>query len=197
MEEFVVNEEIERELEKKVRKKFKRWKTGRWIVLLLFVIIAGIAVILGIRASKLDAMAVIMVSIIFVPLIIIFPTAAYSFAISGGRDILLARAGEKVYLDATQLRNVFAPKAQQTTDAVSLEIHVPYDKIIEMQWNADMCRLEITAEYKHIQTKYGFRKEQLISDKPVILYGYFESMEKMMDLLETYANKKIAGRDRV
>lgn len=75
-----------------------------------------------------------------------------------------------------------------------VEICVPYDKIREMHWNAELCRLEISAEYKYITFKNNVANEQVVNNKPIIIYGYFGSMDKMMNQLENYTNKKITGR---
>jgi len=194
MEEFAANEKRSKEIAGIGRKNSKRWKIGRWIGILLIAIAVITPVSCGMSMDGEDTFGSIMFSLIYSVPILIAAFIVFGAAASGGYDNMLIRADEKVYLDTTQLRNVFTPRNKQNINADSVEINVSYESIKEMLWNAVLCRLEITAEYKYIERKQGFPKVKVITDNPVILYGYFDSMEKMLDLLETYTNKKITGR---
>lgn len=196
MDEYVANSKKEKEIVKRIRKKHKRWKVGRWFVLALALWVGYSAVSMVARAgpglnSEEYGLAIIGVSLLpFIAMLI-----AYAISIGGGRDILLARTSEKVYIDSTQLRDVFTPNFKQVINADTVEICVPYANIREMHWNADLCRLEIAAEYKYVLLNNNSTIEQNVSNKPVILYSYFGSMEKMMNQIEEYSNKKITGRN--
>jgi uncharacterized membrane protein len=200
MDEYVASNKKEKEISKKIRKKFKRWKVGRWFVLAIALLVSFSIINTAIRGADqlnggFDGITGFIFAIIgFSLLPFIAMLIVYAISIGGGRDILFARSAEKVYLDSKQLRNVFTPNFKQVTNADSVEICVPYDKIREMCWNAELCRLEITAEYKYILFKNNAANEQVINNKPVILYGYFGSMEKMLNQIENYTNKKIIGR---
>lgn len=200
MNEYIASNKKEKEIAKKVRKKYKRWKTGRWIIFALAILVifiitnTAIRSIDQLRGGSDGIIGFIFVIIGFSLLPFIAMLIVYAISIGGGRDILFARSAEKVYIDPTQLKNVFTPNFKQVTNADSVEICVPYDKIREMHWNAELCRLEISAEYKYITFKNNVANEQVVNNKPVIIYGYFGSMDKMMNQLENYTNKKITGR---
>lgn len=201
MDEYVASNKKEKEIAKKVRKKHKRWKIGRWFILALALWVSYSIINTAIRGADqlsggADGITGFIFAIIgFSLLPFIAMLIVYAFSIGGGRDILFARSAEKVYLESKQLKNVFTPNFKQVTNADSVEICVPYDKIYEMYWNAELCRLEIAAEYKYILFKNNVSNEQIVNNKPVILYGYFGSMEKMMNQIENYTNKKITGRN--
>lgn len=200
MDEYIASNKKEKEIAKKVRKKHKRWKIGRWIILAFALLVVFIIVDTAIRSvDQLSGgsdgiigfiFAVVGFSLLpFIAMLIV-----YAISIGGGRDILFARTAEKVYLDSTQLKNVFTPNFKQVINADSVEICVPYEKIREIHWNTELCRLEISAEYKYITFKNNVANEQVVNNKPIIIYGYFGSMDKMMNQLENYTNKKITGR---
>jgi len=201
MDEYVANRKKEEKIVKKIRTKFKRWKIGRWFVFALALLVVYSIInnaITGVEELTRGAEGIlvyILGIIAFALLPFIAMLIAYAISMGGGRDILLARSAEKVYLDSTQLRNVFTPNFKQITKADIVEICVPYENIREMIWKQDLCRLEITAEHKIILTNYDVSSENTVADKPVILYGYFNSMDKMLNQLESYTNKKITGRN--
>lgn len=200
MNEYIASNKKEKEIAKKVRKKHKRWKIGRWVIfafaiLVMFMIIyTAIKSIDQLRGGSDGIIGFIFAIIGFSLLPFIAMLIVYAISIGGGRDILFARSAEKVYINTTQLKNVFTPNFKQIVNADSVEICVPYDKIREIHWNAELCRLEISAEYKYITFKNNVANEQVVNNKPVIIYGYFGSMDKMMNQLENYTNKKITGR---
>lgn len=200
MYEYIANDKKEKELAKTIRKRYKRWKIGRWFVLILLLAVIGSIVsnaVTGMDELKRGAEGILvyilgLVGFALIPFIAML--IVYAISISAGRDILRARSTKRVYLDPTQLRNTFTPNFTQIIDADFVEICVPYENIQAMSWNKGLCRLEITAVHTLTLQKDGTTKEQVVKDKPVILYDYFDSMDRMLSQIEVFTNIKIVGR---
>jgi len=196
VEEFRANRNKEKKLIKLVRKRFKRWLIGRWVVLaaVIGIVCYIVHIILLAPNAPLSDM------LLYIPLVILLPAVGtlvlYAFIISGGRDIILARSAEKVFLDSEKLRNVFTPIHKQITNADVVVICVPYDNIINMLWNNNLQRLEITAEHTQTLVLHGVSTERTISNKPFIIYDYFGSMDKLLSQLEERSSIGITGRNQ-
>jgi len=202
LEEYNANQEIEKNLIKLVRKQFKRWKIGRYFVILAFFItIANIIRTAWFGRGELTGsvdgvLTYIFVIIGFSLIPFIVAMLIYAYSVCGGRDILKARLNEKVYLNDDYLINVFTPKHKQLIDADLVEYKINFYDIHELIWNADFHRLEITANFQYKMThRFKGEKIQEKKNETVILYEYFDSMQQLMDHLEQKSNKKITGRN--
>ena len=198
MEEYVANYKKEKKLVKPVRKQYKRWKVGRYIAALAFLAVLSYALynawfFYGRNVTIEEYIA----SIVLFPLVpFIGALIIYAIVIGGGRDILMTRLNERIYIKDECFVITFTPKFKQLTDADLVEYTVNFGDVHEMEWKSDFHRLEILADFQYrMLCRLSGEKTEEKKNEPVIIYEYFDMMPQLMDSLEQKTGKKITGRN--
>lgn len=208
MEFYLSNTEKQKKIKKSVCRSFRRWKIGFPLALvwlaadLIITIFLATQMNLGYHAGPGPAWLGIVEGIGFsIALFGIFAIPGLlilAYAMSGGRNAILARLEEKIYLEPDGLRDLYSPRFATGTLAEKKEYTVRYDRMREIRWNRRKQRLEIRCdclyrEYLHYQMGKvkGNYKENYMEDGWFYIYGYFDHMDHMIASLERMTGKSI------
>lgn len=187
MNEYYTSEEKENALAKRVRKTTKKWIIGNIIAALFGTV--GILFVILIFASGGRGAEAVALSVAFLIVPVIGVLISLAVARSGGRDILLARMGEKVYLTDAELVESYTPRFKTVDAAVLVENRVAYSSITSITHEKE-CRYVICGDVKTVKYSAGAQSEVVQGDK-IVLYDYFEDTVGLLANLTKYCNVPI------
>lgn len=208
MELYFSNLEKQKKIKRSVCRSFRRWKIGFPMALtwfgadLIITIFLAIHMRLGYHTGPGPAwlgivegigFPVVLFGIISIPGLLIL-----AYAMSGGRNAILARLEEKIYLEPDGLRDLYSPRFATGTLAEKMEYTVRYDRMRELRWNGEKQRLEIRCDFLyreylhyHMGKVKGNCTENYTEDGWFYIYGYFDNMDHMISSLERITGQSI------
>ena len=186
---------IDIEKEKAIAKKV-RFRSKRFIVctiLALAILILGI-----IKAFDLYCVKDLIGACVRLSLCLIAALLVFAIAVSGGRDILLARCDDRIILKDDELIEVFTPKYLSDYSYNRQENHLAYEAIESIKFNKQLYRYELYGPVEcrkilDVQGTYDCKESKIITEKPLIIYCCFENMEMMINELVSKTKLQIEG----
>lgn len=189
MKEYPADETREQELVRKVRTTTRKWKIGNALAVIFALIGLGLAaaVVLSgaVRGAELVAS---LVAVLLFPLLGALLSSAV--ARTGGRDILLNRINERVYMDGNELIESYTPRFRQLDPAVLIENHISYSDIADVVHKKRTCQYVLRGKVTTVRRGMNGNAETEETDT-IVLYDYFADMETMLADLEKYSGHSI------
>ena len=200
MQKYIMDLKKEKSIVKIVRNNSKTWQIGRWffygtVILTSYIMIDN--AIIGInhlrKGGEIDAYIIYVLGVGLLPFCLTLVT--YLLAIREGRDILLARNNDTIYLEQQQLKNTFIPRFKRVVRADYVEICIEYSAITSMVWNMPLCRLELEGEYSRLLFNNDIAAEDRAKPKKIMLYDCYEEMDTIIKHLEAKTGLKVQGSE--
>lgn len=208
MEVYLSNLEKQKKIKKVVCRSFGRWKIGfpcalAWfgaglIITIFLAMQMGLGHHTGPGSSGIEIVETIAFPLILFGVFSIPGLLILAFAMSGGRNAILARLEEKIYLEPEGLRDLYSPRFATGTLAEKMEYTVRYDSIRELRWSEEKQRLEIRCDFlygEYLHYSMGKVKgnytEKYTEDGWFYIYGYFDHMDHLMASLERAVGRSI------
>ena len=193
MQEFNVNKELERSLVKTVRKNTSRWKVCN-VISCVFGLVGIVLVALVLNSKELSPpeMLASAIAVLLIPVLGILISSA--IARTSGRDILLARIGERVYISDEELIESYTPRFKEIDPSTLVENHILMSHITEIEYEKKMCRYLIYGYTTTTKQDQFEKKGRTVSEEQlgkIVLYDYFSNMSLLMNLIEQYSGKNI------
>lgn len=204
MAEYVVSQEKEKEIVKRIRKRGKKYKIGvpiaifYWIILLIAILVYVIGASLQETGEIYFSIEILLFIVLVWCMLAIPGLLVLAWALGTGRDVLLARYNEILELSEDSIINAFTPRFKTVTNADRVSYVIRYVDIERIDYNTKFCRLEV----------YGLRKRSQIyriilgnnprnvtsvmeKDGPYMIYDYFVNMDNLKNELAERSGKQI------
>lgn len=192
MQEFAADRRREKQLYRRIRKKYKRWIYGNIGMLVCILMIVLIFLWISARVGGFTPeVFVVGAGVSFFPFL--FGCICRAWAGSGGREVLLNRISDKVVLAADYMAMEYIPHARETAEFGYISYKIYYADIETLEYQEDKGRLKISGSYtitRYRQAAQGempgnVQKEN-VTDRPFYLYEHYNGIEECI--------KQIAGR---
>lgn len=186
---YTIDEGKELQLVRQVRTTTRKWKIGNALTIVFVLIGIGFAAAIVMSGSVHGAELVAsVVAVVLFPLLGALISSAV--ARTGGRDILLNRINERVYMDKDELVESYTPRFRQLDSSVLIENHIFYSNIISMVHKKQTCQYVICGKVTTIRHSMNGNTEAR-ENSMIMLYDYFADMETMLTELKEYSGHSI------
>lgn len=188
--EFYIDEERERQIERTLRQNSRRWRVWRLIsYLILLVGIAATTLVVIWTDGGWFEKAAAGASAILVPAAL----APISMAIAksgAGRDVILARWEEKVLLMGGELIESYKPRFTDVARARYVENRIRLDAITKIAHDRANCRYVIYGKVRKQSIDKAFSKRETDMDH-IALYDYFKGGPELFELIASHSGVSI------
>lgn len=188
MNEYYLNEEKELALVKIVRKTTPKWLIGNTTAVVFGVVGVSIVVAILIESGISAETLALSVAVLLVPAI--GGMISLAVARAGGRDILLARFGEKVCLTDTELVESYTPRFRTNDSASLVENRIPFHAVRTVVHEKRKCRYVIHGDVETVKYLAG-AEPTLVRNERIVLYEYFDNMAEILRILTEKCNVQI------
>lgn len=198
MEQFTADQKLGKKLYRSVRRNFKRWRYGMISSFAFLLLGAGEAVWTIKKASGAGAGGIFVIAVAAVFLPALFACFSYAAAISGGREVLGNRIGERIIFADSYLILEYVPHARETTVYDRIQYRVPYDRVTGLVYQRRLGRLQISGDYEVRKYRSYSRGDvpenmarQEVDGTPFYLYAYYEDFDRLLASLRNRTGREI------
>lgn len=178
---FVADPKWGKSIWKQIRKQFRRYQYGHQAICLILGHMLGTDVALFRRMEHQSQFGEILVLALAVDgLYLIAAALLRALAISGGREILMARAAESCSFTERALIIEYVPNARESAQYNRIRYTLPYFRIREVKEEWNKCRIVLYGTYEVAKYRKGENEPDtcsVVSDQPLFLYEYYPEFE--------------------
>lgn len=188
MKEYIADRKLAKELYKRTRKLYKRYKYGTammWCMLLCMVVL-NLWMIQ--RTESMEHItAALLLGLGPDVILIIAAVLARAAAVSGGREVLMGRAAERCFFLDQSFVLEYVPNVHETTVYESVRFDMKYEDIERIVEEEKFGRLTIYGAYK--VSKYRMKDSEkgmdsyIVLDMPLYVYGYYREFSEVKNML--------------
>lgn len=189
IEQYTIDKRKEFHLVRQVRTTTRKWKIGNTLAIIFAIIGIGLAAAVVLSGSVHGAeMVASLVAVLLFPLLGVLLSSA--IARTGGRDILLNRINERVYMDGNEFVESYTPRFRQLDPSALIENHILYSDITDMVHKKRTCQYVLHGKVATVRRCINGNVETK-ENGTIVLYDYFADMEAMLADLEKYSGHSI------
>lgn len=178
---FVADPKMGRSIWKQIRKQFRRYQYGHQVICLILGLMLGTDVVLFRRMEHPSQFGEILVLALAVDgLYLIAAALVRALAVSGGREILMARAAESCSFTERTLIIEYVPNVRELARYDRIRYTLPYFRIREVKEEWNKCRIVLYGTYEVAKYRKGENEPDtcsVVSDQPLFLYEYYPEFE--------------------
>lgn len=180
---FVADPKMGRSIWKRIRKEFRRYQYGHQVIgLILGLMLLQTWLLFRRMEHPSQFEGILILALALDSFYLIAAALVRALAVSGGREVLMARTAESCSFTERALIIKYVPNIRELARYDRIRYTLPYFRIREVKEEWNKCRIVLYGTYEAAKYRKGENEPDtcsVVSDQPLFLYGYYPEFEEI------------------